>query len=264
MNIKCPECGTEYEIDKYEYGRFVECAICGTGFVAGTSAAMKFEEGNRHKQKSMQQEPEPQSGIYGLIDAYKELCAALGLSFRDWFKIEGRATRREYWSKIVPVFFMLFVVAVVVAVMIIDIGRRSCWVHGTTMFYLVIFLIGVAIVSHIVLLPVTVRRLHDRNMSGWFLLAFFVGSLIPVVNWFTQVAQFIIVGCLDGTVGPNDFGPDPKGRQPIQPQVIVPPQSSAIKESPEERLLKLLKLKEAGFISEGEYEEKRKKILAEI
>ena len=44
MDIKCPHCGTEYEIDKSEHGRFVKCEICGKGFVAGTSAAKKLGE----------------------------------------------------------------------------------------------------------------------------------------------------------------------------------------------------------------------------
>ena len=44
MNINCPHCGTEYDIDKSEYGRFVKCEICGKGFVAGTSAAKKLGE----------------------------------------------------------------------------------------------------------------------------------------------------------------------------------------------------------------------------
>ena len=52
-------------------------------------------------------------------------------------------------------------------------------------------------------LAVTVRRLHDQDKSGWmFLLIFipFVGPLILLVFMF-----------LDGTRGPNRFGPDPKG-----------------------------------------------------
>ena len=40
--------------------------------------------------------------------------------------------------------------------------------------------------------------------------------------------------------------------------------SNSIHDSPEDRLLKLLKLKEMGIVSDGEYEEKRRKILAEI
>ena len=44
MNSTCPHCGTEYEIDESEYGRFVKCEVCGKGFVAGTSAAKKLGE----------------------------------------------------------------------------------------------------------------------------------------------------------------------------------------------------------------------------
>ncbi len=128
----------------------------------------------------------------------------------------------------------------------------------------IILFVVAALVCNLLTFPVTVRRLHDRNMSGWFLLAFFVGSLIPIAGWFVGLAQFIIIGCLDGTVGPNEYGPDPKGRKPMQPQFVVPPSSVAGHESPEDRLLKLQKLKEAGIVSEEEYEEKRRKLLAEI
>ena len=44
MNIKCPHCGTEYDAEENEYGRFVKCAACGKGFVAGTSIAKKLGE----------------------------------------------------------------------------------------------------------------------------------------------------------------------------------------------------------------------------
>ena len=35
MNIKCPHCGTEYDAEESEYGKFVKCEVCGKGFVAG-------------------------------------------------------------------------------------------------------------------------------------------------------------------------------------------------------------------------------------
>ena len=37
MNIKCPHCGTEYEVDKEWYGQYTTCDSCGKGFVVGTS-----------------------------------------------------------------------------------------------------------------------------------------------------------------------------------------------------------------------------------
>lgn len=36
MLIRCPHCGTEYDVDKSEMYRFVTCQVCGKGFVAGT------------------------------------------------------------------------------------------------------------------------------------------------------------------------------------------------------------------------------------
>ena len=49
-----------------------------------------------------------------------------------------------------------------------------------------------------------VRRLHDMNVSGWLCLLMFV----PYAGALFQ----LIIGCIDGTVGPNSYGPDPKGR----------------------------------------------------
>ena len=41
MNISCPHCGTEYDAEENEYGRYVKCEICGKGFVAGASRPKK-------------------------------------------------------------------------------------------------------------------------------------------------------------------------------------------------------------------------------
>ncbi len=59
--------------------------------------------------------------------------------------------------------------------------------------------------SLVVLLPgiaVGVRRMHDVNKSGWYL-------LIPLYN--------LILACTPGTVGPNEYGADPKE----QPEVMA-------------------------------------------
>lgn len=45
-----------------------------------------------------------------------------------------------------------------------------------------------------------VKRMHDVNKSGWYL-------LIPLYNLFLLLT--------DGTPGPNRFGDDPKGRIPV-------------------------------------------------
>ena len=69
---------------------------------------------------------------------------------------------------------------------------------------------AMAIVAFILLLPISVRRLHDRNMSGWWMLVFLLGGILPYVGCLFGVAQFVIMGCLAGKPGPNRFGSDPK------------------------------------------------------
>ena len=51
-------------------------------------------------------------------------------------------------------------------------------------------------------LLVTIRRFHDQDRSGWFIL---VGA-IPYVGGLITIAFM----CVPGTVGPNRFGMDPR------------------------------------------------------
>ncbi len=54
-------------------------------------------------------------------------------------------------------------------------------------------------------LAVSVRRLHDRDYSGWWILLAFTGiGYILLIIWY----------CMRGTAGPNRFGPDPLAGMP--------------------------------------------------
>ena len=59
----------------------------------------------------------------------------------------------------------------------------------------------VALGVSILWLPVIVKRLHDRNRSGWFL---YLG-LIPLVNLWVLIEIWL----LPGTVGSNLYGQNP-------------------------------------------------------
>ena len=39
MKIKCPHCGTEYDVEKKDMYRYTKCHVCGKGFVVGQLAA---------------------------------------------------------------------------------------------------------------------------------------------------------------------------------------------------------------------------------
>lgn len=105
--------------------------------------------------------------------------------FTKYVVFSGRARRAEYW------WFALFsfLVSIVANVIDLAIGHRIlAYVLG-----LVFLLPGLA---------VAVRRLHDTDRSGWWI---FLG-LIPIIGGIVLLV-FVI---MDGTPGPNRFGPSPK------------------------------------------------------
>jgi uncharacterized membrane protein YhaH (DUF805 family) len=98
------------------------------------------------------------------------------------------------------------------------ISRRDFWLYG------VLSLLGLAMLGHALLgiarvrpqsadlivnlllvwpaLAVSVKRWHDRDKAGWWVLL----NLVPVIGW---LWAFIDNAFLRGTTGPNRFGEDP-------------------------------------------------------
>ncbi|WP_455430719.1 DUF805 domain-containing protein [Phytohabitans flavus] len=54
-------------------------------------------------------------------------------------------------------------------------------------------------------LAVAVRRLHDTDRTGWWVLI----ALVPIVGFIVLLVFFL----MDGTPGPNRFGPSPKASE---------------------------------------------------
>jgi uncharacterized membrane protein YhaH (DUF805 family) len=113
--------------------------------------------------------------------------------FRKYASFSGRARRAEYW------WFSLFVGLAVIALTAVDymlIGGDRLEDYGIGplggLFSLALILPG---------LGVTVRRLHDRDKSGWWLLF----GLIPLIGGLVLFIQYV----QRGTDGDNRFGPDP-------------------------------------------------------
>jgi uncharacterized membrane protein YhaH (DUF805 family) len=110
----------------------------------------------------------------------------------NYMDFSGRARRKEYW------FFILFNLLISVALTIIDgvIGLYSIET-GVGLFS--------GIYSLVILIPsiaVGVRRLHDTNRSGWWLLILF----IPLIG----VIILIVFMASDSNPEKNQYGPNPK------------------------------------------------------
>ncbi len=113
---------------------------------------------------------------------------------RLWFSFTGRATRFDYWVRlVVPYLVGLFVAAFLDA--LLGTGDPET---GNGGIFTILFVLA-AIWPQ---LAVGAKRCHDRGRSGWFLLI----ALIPLIG---SIWLLIELGFLRGTEGENRFGPDP-------------------------------------------------------
>lgn len=114
-------------------------------------------------------------------------------ALKKYAVFDGRARRKEYW------FFILFYIIFALALVFID-GMTGTYNEEYGVGVLSGFFILAMLIPNI---AVAVRRLHDTDRSGWWILI----SLIPLIGgiW------FLVLMVLDGTPGQNQYGPDPKG-----------------------------------------------------
>jgi len=103
---------------------------------------------------------------------------------------DGRISRSQYWLKwALPVFVIGIALALLVFVTIDDPTVAATIIP---IFDLIILWPGIAIL---------IKRSHDRDRSGWFILLF----LVPLLNFWPLIELLF----LRGTIGSNRFGPDP-------------------------------------------------------
>ena len=109
---------------------------------------------------------------------------AISKCLNEYVTFSGRARRSEYWY-----FFLFNLIASFVA-SALDMAMNMAVLQ-------VLVALGLLLPS----ISVTVRRLHDKDKSGWW---WWLG-LIPIIGWIVLLVWFV----QKGTVGANRFGPDP-------------------------------------------------------
>jgi uncharacterized membrane protein YhaH (DUF805 family) len=108
---------------------------------------------------------------------------------KNYAGFSGRAGRREYWMFFLIYMLIYIGLAILTAVMPKMLG---------TIFGILtaVFLLGMLVPT----IAVGVRRMHDTDHSGWWLLL----SIVPLAGLY--VLYLLII---EGTSGPNKFGESP-------------------------------------------------------
>lgn len=137
---------------------------------------------------------------------------------RLWFDFKGRFNRGKFW------FITIANCIIFVAFILIAMAAKS------DALMMLAFLIALPL--FISSLAVSVKRLHDRDKSAWWLLLFYLlpivfgvikdaFAMLPGSASFTLAVVFAVLsgalslwavvelGCLRGTTGANRYGPNP-------------------------------------------------------
>ena len=114
-------------------------------------------------------------------------------ALKQYAVFKGRARRKEYW------FFALFNLIVSIVLTVVDYMTGSLDPELGVGLLSGIYSLAILIPS----LAVTVRRLHDTDRTGWWVLIAFIPFIGAIV--------LLVFMLLDSKPGDNRYGPNPKG-----------------------------------------------------
>jgi len=150
----------------------------------------------------------------------------------DWttllFSFQGRINRAKYWLAVLiyVVVWIVFIAAVFMWIGGMNIDNLFSFAGAGLLIWLIGFILFVAGIWSG--LAIGIKRLHDRDKSGWWILLFWLAPGV-LSSWQTATPDFggsfvlslaaiaigiwafVELGCLPGTPGPNQYGPDPLG-----------------------------------------------------
>jgi len=151
-----------------------------------------------------------------------------------FFGFSGRVNRAKFWIAVL----ILAAINIVLAVIgyVADQSGVFQAINGI-----------ISIVVLVSSLAVGVKRLHDRDKSGWYLVLFYivpgvlggvasfmmitmedatlVAGILSLLAFAIAIWAFVELGCLRGTIGTNRFGPDPLGAATAPPPPPLQPQA---------------------------------------
>ena len=139
------------------------------------------------------------------------------------FSFTGRLNRKPYWLTTLAMIASLLVLIILAFVLIGGAAALAATPPGLGIGLIVLVLIYIPLLW--VGLALGAKRLHDRNKSGWWLVLFWVlpghpargrrtdrdgiGIVLTGRGFGISIWGLVEIGFLRGTVGPNQYGPDP-------------------------------------------------------
>lgn len=178
----------------------------------------------------------------------------------------GRMARSQFWIFTLVLTLLWVVLAVLAAVVAAPNTAEASSASGSPLT----LVLGLVALAHVIpSLAAIVRRLHDSDKSGWWVLL----NLVPAGG-----IVVLVLCCQASTPGANRFGPNPANASsgtlatPVTPSPAVPPSSptqlpsmpvipSPLTSAHVDQLEKLAALRTSGAIDEDEFKEMKARVL---
>jgi len=140
------------------------------------------------------------------------------------YSLEGRVKREDYWYYGWGLFWTMYAIiflfaGIFAAIFYYTIGKyyaSNTIVQIIGGIYTALGLTLIYVSYGMKFLSNKIKRLHDNNKSGWFLL----WTLVPILGQLFGLYIFITNWFLRGTIGSNDFGDDPV-KKDIVPVITI-------------------------------------------
>jgi len=145
------------------------------------------------------------------------------------FGFSGRINRAKFWLAAL-IYLVVFLVGMTLVMM--TTSSMTVIYTAAAILYVPLGISGIA---------VGIKRLHDRNKSGRWLLLFYgvplvlnlfgyyalddddpglLGHILMYVSFAINIWALVELGCLRGTIGANQYGTDPRAPQPAPPRTL--------------------------------------------
>jgi uncharacterized membrane protein YhaH (DUF805 family) len=162
------------------------------------------------------------------------------MPLRRYAEFSGRSRRMEFWMWVLFQFMIGFGVVLIAVVLggsaFMSGDPRAAVAAGGAILILYILNLILQLAFFIPNLAVTVRRLHDTDRSGWWVMLFWgpyllivaltmvagaapnrepsqalgIAVMVGSLAWLVACVTLLVFMFLEGTIGRNRFGPDPK------------------------------------------------------
>lgn len=199
IEVTCFRCGRHFSVPLTFAGQSFRCSSCGTNVKVDA-----FEEPAYEEQEPASDSPYfPPMGGEGVSNRTTE--TRVQNQGVGWllFSAQGRIPRSTWWASYfafnIPFNLLTGIVVGIVTFMFL---RGPDFTDSEAILTIVLTALPFTIFGVIINLNLIVKRLHDRDHSGWFYLI----ALIPMVGGIWLLVE---LGFLPGTEGPNRFGEDP-------------------------------------------------------